>query len=79
MEDFICTNCGYQGKPKTKVKGDFLIELFLWLFFIIPGVIYSVWRLSNKTKVCPNCGKESLISMDSPMAKVLIKTIKNAK
>jgi predicted RNA-binding Zn-ribbon protein involved in translation (DUF1610 family) len=76
MEDYICTSCGHQVDPKTKVRGSIWIELVLWLFFIIPGVIYSFWRLSNKYKVCPECGKETLIPMDSPMGKQLAKSLK---
>jgi len=53
-----------QGK-KT-MKGSFLIEVILWLTFIIPGVIYSIWRLANTPLVCPKCGKESLIPTDTP-------------
>ena len=65
-KEFVCTECGYVGKAKKTMKGNFLIEVVLWLTFIIPGVIYSIWRLANTPLVCPKCGKESLIPTDTP-------------
>ena len=62
----ICTNCYYQGKGKANTRGSFVIEIILWLFFIIPGLIYTVWRLTTKAKVCPKCGQNTLIPEDSP-------------
>jgi|SRR5690554_3070057 len=66
----ICTNCGYEGKAKFKTKGSFLIEIVLWLFFIIPGLIYSLWRMSaSKMMVCPECDNiNTMIPADSPRA-----------
>jgi rubredoxin len=50
-----CPNCQYEGKGKYITKGSFMLELILWLCFVIPGLIYSVWRLSNKKWICPQC------------------------
>ena len=73
--EMLCTSCMNQGVPKKVTKGSILIELVLWLFFIIPGLIYSIWRLSNKIEVCPSCGHEgSMIPLNSPMAKKLLAT-----
>jgi DNA-directed RNA polymerase subunit RPC12/RpoP len=33
----------------------------LWLCYIIPGLIYSIWRRSGAPSVCPTCNKETLI------------------
>jgi hypothetical protein len=43
----ICQDCGAQGTPKSHTRGSILIELVLWLLFIIPGLLYSLWRLST--------------------------------
>ena len=64
----FCTHCGTQAKPKKKTPGSFLIELFLWCFFIVPGLIYSLWRVSNKKQVCPTCGAEHMVPLSSPVA-----------
>lgn len=58
-----CTNCEYEGKPKRVTPGSFLVELFLWLCFLAPGLIYSIWRISSKKSVCPDCGSERLIAL----------------
>jgi len=71
----VCKSCGYLGKAKTVTKGNLGIEIVLWMFFIFPGIIYSIWRLSSKRKACPKCGSTELIPYDSPIAK---KTITDA-
>ena len=69
MSDVVCTSCGFVGQPKAITKGSFWIEVILWLCFIIPGLIYSVWRLSSRHDGCPSCGQTTLIPAASPMAK----------
>lgn len=65
---FLCVNCGYEGKPKTKTKGSIGIEIILWICLIIPGVIYSVWRLASRYSACPLCDAPNMIPADSPRA-----------
>jgi len=50
-----CPNCEYEGQHKNITKGSFIIELGLWLVFLFPGIIYSIWRLTSKYKGCPKC------------------------
>lgn len=72
FEKVICTSCGVAAASGRKVaKGSFLIEVILWLCFLIPGLIYSIWRISNKQTVCRSCGQATVIPIDSPMAKAL--------
>jgi hypothetical protein len=67
-----CPNCGTVGPAKTRVKGSFAIELLLWLCFLVPGVIYSIWRLTTKEAVCPSCGAPNMIPADSPKARAAL-------
>lgn len=53
---YYCANCKNKVNGKKKTPGYFLLELFLWFLFIIPGLIYSIWRISNKKLVCEECG-----------------------
>ena len=79
---FICTTCGYVGYPEKSVKGTFLIELVLWLLFLIPGLIYSIWRLTTKQDVCPSCGNPTMIPTDTPIGQKLLSHVsadKNVK
>lgn len=52
---YHCPNCLFEGEAKTETPGSFLVELLLWICFLIPGLIYSVWRLSARKKVCSRC------------------------
>jgi len=70
---FICSNCGHIGRPKTKTKGSIFIEIILWLFIIIPGLIYSIWRLTTRYKACPKCGTPNMIPSDTPKGQELMR------
>jgi hypothetical protein len=77
MAVLICTACGTQGNPKTRVKGSFLVEIILWMFFLFPGAIYTVWRLTTKEKVCRTCGANTLVPLNSPMGRKLLAELSN--
>lgn len=63
-----CPHCGTWGKPKTVTRGSFFIELVLWLCFLVPGLIYSIWRLSSRQAVCPACKTPHMLPASSPVA-----------
>jgi uncharacterized membrane protein YqaE (UPF0057 family) len=79
MAKVICTLCGTVGVPAKITKGNIFIELILWLLFIIPGLIYSIWRLSTRHTGCKSCGQITIIAVDSPMGKNLIKSMADDK
>lgn len=64
----FCPNCGTIGAPKTITKGSILIEIVLWLAFLLPGLIYSIWRLSSRYQACPACKAPNMIPANSPLA-----------
>lgn len=74
----LCTNCGTQAKPKKIVKGSMGLEILLWICFIIPGLIYSLWRSTSAARyqVCPSCGAPNMVKLDSPIAKQIIEKTK---
>jgi len=63
-----CVMCGTVAEPELTTRGSCLIELILYLFFIVPGIIYSIWRRSVDNETCPSCGGD-MIPLDSPRAK----------
>lgn len=65
----VCTQCGHVGTPKSAVKGSFGVEVVLWLLFIFPGIIYSVWRMTSRHKACRSCGATNLVPLDSPIGR----------
>lgn len=69
---FVCANCGTQGWAKRYTKGSFGIEVVLWLLLLIPGIIYSVWRLTSKYDGCPQCGAANMIRAESPRGRQLL-------
>ena len=62
---FICESCGEVGFPKTITRGSFFIEILLWLMLLVPGLIYSIWRLTTRYQACPEC-KGKMVSIRSP-------------
>lgn len=75
-KELICMNCSFKGYPKTVTKGNLWIEIVLWLCFIIPGMIYSLWRLYSRYEVCPQCDSQNMVPVDSPRGKQLTKNFK---
>lgn len=63
-----CSSCGHEGRGKTATRGHLLIEIILWICFLIPGLIYSIWRHSSRYKVCTSCGSNTLVPPNSPVA-----------
>lgn len=64
----FCTTCGHQGPGRNHTRGSFAVEIVLWLLFIVPGLIYSLWRLSTRRPVCALCGATTLVPPNSPVA-----------
>ena len=71
-KELVCTSCGYIGKPKRITKGNIGIEIILWLTFIIPGLIYSLWRLSSRYDGCAKCKNATLVPKDSPVGQKMV-------
>ena len=64
----FCPACGHEGPATMKTSGSMGIEIVLWLCLIVPGLIYSIWRLTSKKATCGACGGGNLIPPDSPVA-----------
>lgn len=60
--------CGTVSEGCVHTRGSIWIELVLWLFFLVPGIIYSIWRLTSRRTVCPACHNPGLIPVASPKA-----------
>lgn len=71
-KQLICSVCGNVGKAKTPIKGSGLIEIILWLSFILPGLLYTIWRRSGLSPVCTACGSKNLIPLDTPVGLKLL-------
>ena len=68
----VCQACGTVGIPVRKTRGSLAIEIILWLLFIVPGLIYSLWRSSTRYETCPACGSTGVIPMNTPTGAALV-------
>jgi len=64
MARLVCTHCG--SKDRLGLPGSGWIELALWLAWIVPGIIYSLWRRTGRP-ACGVCGYRALVSTASPL------------
>lgn len=55
----VCTFCTHKT-DQPLIKGSGWIELVLWICYIVPGLIYSIWRRGESNR-CPNCKTDNLI------------------
>lgn len=67
----VCAQCGHHGPTRRETPGSILVELVLWLCFLIPGLIYSLWRVSARRSVCAVCGAATLVPENSPVGRRL--------
>jgi hypothetical protein len=68
-EPFICRKCGHIGPQELIRKGKLSIEIILWLLFIVPGLIYSIWRRTGRYFACKQCGTHHIVPLESPLGK----------
>lgn len=65
----VCSNCRtYVSVPKKEMPGSFGVEVLLWFFYIVPGILYSMWRRNedNWKPVCANCDSKNFVPVSSP-------------
>ena len=72
IERSVCTACGFAGGQQKNVPGSFAVEFILWCFLAVPGLIYSIWRLSSVHAVCPSCSRDAMIPYPTPRARELL-------
>ena len=73
---YVCMDCGCQRDPINAKRGLLVIELFMWLLYIFPGVIYSIWRRVRKQQVCPNCRNPSVVLTSSSRAMGMLRLMR---
>lgn len=61
----VCRQCEEVDTPLEKMPGNGWVEGVLYLFWIAPGVVYSVWRRKSKKKVCSACESPDIVPVAS--------------
>jgi hypothetical protein len=64
----ICTHCHTRVTPEVHTPGSAGLELLAWIFFLVPGLLYSLWRRNARTLICPVCKSPNPIPVGSPAA-----------
>lgn len=65
----VCLRCEQVRKARRKTPGTLALEVLLWLFFLVPGLFYTLWRAANRFDVCAACGSEDLVPANSAAAR----------
>ncbi|MDS4070236.1 MAG: hypothetical protein RKO24_11515 [Candidatus Competibacter sp.] len=68
----ICPNCNSIEKPRRITRGSIWIEIVLWIAFLVPGLIYSIWRLTTRYMACPRCLAANPIPLNTPRGRKLL-------
>lgn len=64
MKAYHCQDCGYTGEPKRVSRGSVWISILLYMTFLLPGLIYSLYRTLAKDNVCPQCTGKNMVSVE---------------
>lgn len=69
----ICKQCGTVNEGGDALPGSGWIELLLWLCYIVPGAIYSIWRRTKKNGACTACGSRDIVQVGTPIGAQLLR------
>lgn len=75
VKRLICPDCGRKAYVKDVTRGSTSLEVVLWLFFLLPGLAYSIWRHSARHSKCPDCGATDMVPIDSFRGKQIIEEL----
>src|ERR1017187_1866942 len=70
-----CLDCGFVGQPEQNTPGTLSTEVKLWLFLIVPGVFYSVWRRLASYQGCAMCGNQHIVPTHSAVAQTALRRL----
>lgn len=87
MSKLICAHCGTQNKIKYQAQGSLLGEVALWFLMVIAApftvgisiviaIGFSLWRATDKKKICAECGHDELVGTETPRGKKLLQEYK---
>ena len=78
LKKYVCTKCGTVGLAKTTNNSGLLawfITIILYLFYIIPGLICTVFLLSKRKKGCSVCRSADIVPVDTPIGRATLDKI----
>ena len=71
----VCTSCGQETVRPDRVKpGTGWLTATLLCCFVVPGVVYWIWRTAMKEDRCPLCHRATLIPSVSPIGRAILQS-----
>lgn len=68
QKEKLCPHCYYQGKFTKRLGGNAAVELLLYMFFILPGIVYTSHRHRSSKDICPECDQDQGLPIKSKRA-----------
>ena len=69
---FFCQDCELAGVGESSKRGSVLITIFLLLCFLIPGIVYMIYRNHTKGTQCEHCHSKNVIPITSAKVKKVL-------
>lgn len=69
---YVCTVCQHVGQPKLVLKGSAWVAFFLLLLWLVPGIIYIIWAITNRRKCCEMCSSVNIVPANSVTGRRLL-------
>jgi hypothetical protein len=69
----VCKACEMTGTPRSITPGSMGMEVLLWLCFLLPGMLYSTYRISKRYKGCAHCGSADIVPIESPAGQNILR------
>jgi len=63
----FCLTCGSISETRRVMPGSLAIEVVAWCLFLLPGLIYSLWRHSAAFSGCGHCRSRQVVPVTSPV------------
>ncbi len=75
----VCPRCGQVGRPRTVRRGNVVIGMFLWLYFLPAAIFYSAWRRSTRRAVCRRCFAPDIVLFATPEGRELARRFRASR
>lgn len=68
----FCQDCELAGVGASSKRGSVLITILLLCFFLIPGIVYMIYRNHTKGTQCEHCHSKNVIPITSAKVKKVL-------
>jgi hypothetical protein len=72
----VCPSCQYVGESVDIARGSRRTEVVLWCTFLVPGLLYTLWRQSRDGRYsgCPQCREGNIRALKRKEWKIYERT-----